>query len=110
MEIHFTKLFPTCVTHYYLAKSFTETSITEDELIIMIGFNNGEIMLWHLLESKYIRFNKSVSCYRIESVMSLSLSSRPSSHVLCLCFMVHVCRIGHVQHVPRDRAGLDSRI
>lgn len=51
IEISFSKMTPT----------YIESVALDDDVIIMIGFTSGDIILWHILDATWSRFNKGVT-------------------------------------------------
>lgn len=56
MEIHFNKLLPSAIH----AHNISYEDRIEDDLVVLIGFQSGDIVLWHVFDCAYVRFNKQV--------------------------------------------------
>lgn len=78
IELWFTKAAP-CFINYTIISS--DENDHDIQYIIMIGFHNGEIMLWHLFDSVFIRFNKN-GMYNSSSVRGIQWIPGTTSHFL----------------------------
>lgn len=78
IELWFTKVTP-CFINYTIIPSDEDDH--DMHYIIMIGFHTGEIMLWHLFDSVFIRFNKN-GMYNSSPVRGIQWIPGTISHFL----------------------------